>query len=140
MALYFANKAIITTNPKVSSVRNSNRILSILASKSRRAKNSKKPIKKHLLLTRYNPSRVSKSNMLSIKNVLKILRIKLVSVIPKNQSVLRASNQSKPVILNINANASKAYANTVKRLLKKKRPFRFIKKKKKSFLKRLFKK
>ncbi|EIH2085431.1 septum site-determining protein MinD [Escherichia coli] len=138
MALYFADEAIITTNPEVSSVRDSDRILGILASKSRRAENGEKPIKEHLLLTRYNPGRVSRGDMLSMEDVLEILRIKLVGVIPEDQSVLRASNQGEPVILDINADAGKAYADTVERLLGEERPFRFIEEEKKGFLKRLF--
>lgn len=93
MALYFADEAIITTNPEVSSVRDSDRILGILASKSRRAENGEDPIKEHLLLTRYNHGRVNKGDMLSMEDVLEILRIKLVGVIPEDQSVLRASNE-----------------------------------------------
>ncbi|EEC9357065.1 septum site-determining protein MinD [Escherichia coli] len=138
MALYFADEAIITTNPEVSSVRDSDRILGILASKSRRAENGEEPIKEHLLLTRYNPGRVSRGDMLSMEDVLEILRIKLVGVIPEDQSVLRASNQGEPVILDINAAAGKAYADTVERLLGEERPFRFIEEEKKGFLKRLF--
>ena len=138
MALYFAHEAIITTNPEVSSVRDSDRILGILASKSRRAENGEEPIKEHLLLTRYNPGRVSRGDMLSMEDVLEILRIKLVGVIPEDQSVLRASNQGEPVILDINADAGKAYADTVERLLGEERPFRFIEEEKKGFLKRLF--
>ena len=124
MALYFADEAIITTNPEVSSVRDSDRILGILESKSRRAENGEEPIKEHLLLTRYNPGRVSRGDMLSMEDVLEILRIKLVGVIPEDQSVLRASNQGEPVILDINADAGKAYADTVERLLGEERPFR----------------
>ncbi len=138
MALYFADEAIITTNPEVSSVRDSDRILGILASKSRRAENGEEPIKEHLLLTRYNPGRVSRGDMLSMEDVLEILRIELVGVIPEDQSVLRASNQGEPVILDINADAGKAYADTVERLLGEERPFRFIEEEKKGFLKRLF--
>ena len=133
MALYFADEAIITTNPEVSSVRDSDRILGILASKSRRAENGEEPIKEHLLLTRYNPGRVSRGDMLSMEDVLEILRIKLVGVIPEDQSVLRASNQGEPVILDINADAGKAYADTVERLLGEERPFRFIEEEKKGF-------
>jgi septum site-determining protein MinD len=138
MALYFADEAIITTNPEVSSVRDSDRILGILASKSRRAENGEDPIKEHLLLTRYNPGRVNKGDMLSMEDVLEILRIKLVGVIPEDQSVLRASNQGEPVILDTLADAGKAYADTVDRLLGEERPFRFIEEEKKGFLKRLF--
>lgn len=138
MALYFADEAIITTNPEVSSVRDSDRILGILSSKSRRAENGEDPIKEHLLLTRYNPGRVSRGDMLSMEDVLEILRIPLVGVIPEDQSVLRASNQGEPVILDAEADAGQAYADTVERLLGEDRPFRFIEEEKKGFLKRLF--
>ncbi|WP_313655676.1 septum site-determining protein MinD [Pantoea sp.] len=138
MALYFADEAIITTNPEVSSVRDSDRILGIISSKSRRAENSLEPVKEHLLLTRYNPGRVSRGDMLSMEDVLEILRIPLVGVIPEDQSVLRASNQGEPVILDGESDAGKAYADTVERLLGEVRPFRFIEEEKKGFLKRLF--
>ncbi|MDI6949665.1 septum site-determining protein MinD, partial [Serratia sp. Se-RSmG] len=126
MALYFADEAIITTNPEVSSVRDSDRILGILSSKSRRAEKGESPIKEHLLLTRYNPGRVSRGDMLSMEDVLEILRIPLVGVIPEDQSVLRASNQGEPVILDAESDAGKAYDDTVCRLLGEERPFRFI--------------
>ncbi|WP_300004242.1 septum site-determining protein MinD [uncultured Cedecea sp.] len=138
MALYFADEAIITTNPEVSSVRDSDRILGILSSKSLRAEKGEAPIKEHLLLTRYNPGRVSKGDMLSMEDVLEILRIPLVGVIPEDQSVLRASNQGEPVILDTESDAGKAYADTIERLLGEERPFRFIEEEKKGFLKRLF--
>ncbi|CAI0999319.1 septum site-determining protein MinD [Serratia liquefaciens] len=138
MALYFADEAIITTNPEVSSVRDSDRILGILSSKSRRAERGESPIKEHLLLTRYNPGRVSRGDMLSMEDVLEILRIPLVGVIPEDQSVLRASNQGEPVILDAESDAGKAYDDTVSRLLGEERPFRFIEEEKKGFLKRLF--
>ncbi|CUU24266.1 septum site-determining protein MinD [Duffyella gerundensis] len=138
MALYFADEAIITTNPEVSSVRDSDRILGIIASKSRRSENSQDPVKEHLLLTRYNPGRVNRGDMLSMEDVLEILRIPLAGVIPEDQSVLRASNQGEPVILDTESDAGKAYSDTVDRLLGEERPFRFIEEEKKGFLKRLF--
>ncbi|KLU15301.1 MULTISPECIES: septum site-determining protein MinD [Xenorhabdus] len=138
MALYFADEAIITTNPEVSSVRDSDRILGILASKSRRAEKGDESIKEHLLLTRYNPGRVNRGDMLSMEDVLEILCIPLLGVIPEDQSVLRSSNQGEPVILDKDSDAGKAYEDTVLRLLGEERPFRFIEEEKKGFLKRLF--
>jgi septum site-determining protein MinD len=137
MALYFADEAIITTNPEVSSVRDSDRISASSPQIPPRGK-WRRPIKEHLLLTRYNPGRVNKGDMLSMEDVLEILRINLVGVIPEDQSVLRASNQGEPVILDTMADAGKAYADTVERLLGEERPFRFIEEEKKGFLKRLF--
>lgn len=138
MALYFADEAIITTNPEVSSVRDSDRILGIIASKSRRAERGEEPIKEQLLLTRYNPGRVTHGDMLSMEDVLEILCIPLISVIPEDQSVLRSSNQGEPVILDPKSDAGKAYSDCVDRILGKNRPIRFIEEEKKGFLKRLF--
>ncbi|XBC40561.1 MAG: septum site-determining protein MinD [Buchnera aphidicola (Nurudea yanoniella)] len=138
LAIYFADEAIITTNPEISSIRDSDRILGIISSKSKRSENKCDPIKEHLLLTRYDPIRVSQGEMLSVKDVVDILRIPLIGVIPEDSSVLKSSNQGKSVILHKYSNAGKAYCDTVKRLLGKSTPFRFIKKERKSFLKRLF--
>lgn len=138
MALYFADEAVITTNPEISSVRDSDRILGILSSKSRRAEQGLEPIKEHLLLTRYSPARVARGDMLSVEDVVEILRIPLLGVIPESQAVLRASNQGEPVILDTESDAGQAYEDTVDRLLGQQKPFRFMEQEKKNFLKRLF--
>ncbi|OYW94183.1 MAG: septum site-determining protein MinD [Alishewanella sp. 32-51-5] len=138
MALYFADEAIVVTNPEVSSVRDSDRILGMLSSKSRRAEQGQDSIKEHLLLTRYNPERVLKGEMLSVEDVKEILAIELVGVIPESQAVLNASNSGQPVILDEESDAGQAYLDTVKRLLGETVPFRFLTVEKKGFIKRLF--
>lgn len=138
MALYFADEAIITTNPEVSSVRDSDRIIGIIASKSRRAVNNEIPVKEHLLITRYNLKRVNRGDMLNIKDIVEILGIPLIGVIPEDISVLRASNQGEPIILDRKSKAGKSYIDTVDRLLGEKLPIRFIDTEKQSFIKRLF--
>lgn len=137
MALYFADIAIVVTNPEVSSVRDSDRILGILQSKSRRAEQNLEPIKEHLLLTRYNPTRVEAGEMLSVNDVEEILAIPLLGVIPESEAVLKASNQGTPVILDEATTAGQAYSDAVDRLLGKDIPHRFLEAEKKSFLKRL---
>lgn len=137
MALYFADEAIVVTNPEVSSVRDSDRILGILQSKSRRAELNLEPIKEHLLLTRYNPARVEAGEMLSVNDVEEILAIPLLGVIPESEAVLKASNQGAPVILDETSPAGQAYGDAVDRLLGKDIPHRFLEAEKKSFLKRL---
>src|SRR5690554_4579277 len=92
MAMYYADEAIVVINPEVSSVRDSDRVLGILASKSRRAERGEEPIKEHLLLTRYSPQRVAAGEMLSVDDVKEILGIRLLGVIPESQAVLQASN------------------------------------------------
>jgi len=137
MALYFADIAIIVTNPEVSSVRDSDRILGILQSKSRRAEQNLEPIVEHLLLTRYNPVRVANGEMLSVSDVEDILAIPLLGVIPESEAVLKASNQGTPVILDEETQAGQAYGDAVDRLLGKDVPHRFLEQEKKGFFKRL---
>lgn len=138
MALYFADEAIITTNPEISSVRDSDRILGILASKSRRAELGLEPIKEHLLLTRYNPDRVALGEMLSVNDVIDILRVKLLGVIPEDKTVLTASNQGEPVILQKNSKAGMAYKDLVERILGNTVEHRFIENKRKGLFSRIF--
>ena len=139
MAMYYADSAIIVTNPEVSSVRDSDRILGILASKSQRAESGAEPIKEHLLLTRYSPARVESGDMLSIDDVMDILAVPLLGVIPESQAVLKASNSGTPVILDEQSDAGQAYGDAIARLLGEDRPLRFTKMQKQGLLKRLFK-
>jgi septum site-determining protein MinD len=136
--MYFADEAIVVTNPEVSSVRDSDRMLGLLASKSRRAERNEDPIKEHLLLTRYNPERVSKGEMLGVEDVKEILAVTLLGVIPESQAVLKASNQGVPVILDEQSDAGQAYSDAVDRLLGKDREHRFLDVQKKGFFERLF--
>lgn len=137
MALYFADSAIVVTNPEVSSVRDSDRILGILASKSRRAEQKMEPVKEHLLITRYSPKRVNTGDMLSLTDIQDILSVKLLGVIPESQAVLRASNSGVPVTLDKDSDAGQAYADAVGRFLGETIPLRFVSEKK-GLLKRLF--
>ncbi|MEE4678248.1 septum site-determining protein MinD [Pseudomonas alliivorans] len=138
LAMYFADEAIVVTNPEVSSVRDSDRMLGLLASKSRRAENGEDPIKEHLLLTRYNPERVSKGEMLGVEDVKEILAVTLLGVIPESQAVLKASNQGVPVILDDQSDAGQAYSDAVDRLLGKTVEHRFLDLRKKGLFERLF--
>lgn len=117
MALYYADEAIVTTNPEVSSVRDSDRIIGILNSKSRRAELDWEPVQAKLLLTRYIPGRVSRNEMLSVEDVQELLTIPLLGVIPESPDVLKASNAGNPIILNHESDAGLAYADAVERLL-----------------------
>jgi len=138
LAMYFADHAVVVVNPEVSSVRDSDRILGLLASKTRRAERGEKPITQHLLLTRYNPARVAIGEMLSVKDVFPILGISVVGVIPESENVLTASNNGIPVITDANSFAGQAYGDTVARILGEERPLRFIDVPKKGFLQRVF--
>ncbi|WP_026180185.1 septum site-determining protein MinD [Hahella ganghwensis] len=138
MALYYADEAIVVTNPEVSSVRDSDRILGILQSKSRRAEMGMDPVREHLLLTRYNPERVIKGEMLSVQDVEEILAVPLLGVIPESQAVLTASNQGIPVIHDDLSDAGQAYQDAVARLLGEEREHRFLDVQKKGFFSRVF--
>ncbi len=123
MALYFADEAIVVTNPEVSSVRDSDRILGVLASKSHRAESKGEPVKEHLLITRYSEARVKRGEMLAIEDVLEILSIPLIGVIPESPAVLNASNRGIPVTLDTLSDARTAYEHAVRRLLGESIPF-----------------
>jgi septum site-determining protein MinD len=138
MALYFADTAIVVTNPEVSSVRDSDRILGILSSKSKRAENKLEPIREYLLVTRYSPVRVARNEMLSVSDVVDILHIPLLGVIPESQAVLNASNNGIPVSLEKESDAGQAYLDVVARFLGENRPHRFITENKKGILGRIF--
>ncbi|GAA0831415.1 MAG: septum site-determining protein MinD [Cupriavidus sp.] len=137
MAMYFADEALIVTNPEVSSVRDSDRILGILASKTKRASEGD-PIKEHLLITRYNPKRVHGGEMLSLTDIQEILRIKLIGVVPESEAVLHASNQGTPAIHLEGTDVADAYADVVDRFLGKDKPLRFVDYQKPGLLSRIF--
>ncbi|HHJ40125.1 MAG: septum site-determining protein MinD [Methylothermaceae bacteria B42] len=130
LAMYYADDAIVCTNPEVSSVRDADRMIGILASKSRRAELGEVPVTEHLLLTRYSPERVKKGEMLSVDDVLEILALPLLGVIPESQAVLSASNEGIPVILDEKSDAGQAYQDAVSRYLGEELPHRFITEKK----------
>jgi len=132
-AIYHADRAIVVTNPEVSSVRDSDRIIGLLASKSRRAEEALAPVDVQLLLTRYSAERVEKGEMMTIEDVKEILSIPVLGVIPESESVLKASNTGTPVILDPESPAGRAYDDAVARFLGDQREFRFLKPERRSF-------
>ena len=138
MAMHFADEAILVTNPEVSSVRDSDRILGMLSSKTKRAIEGSEPIKEHLLITRYNPNRVQEGQMLSLDDIQDILRISLIGVIPESEAVLQASNQGLPAIHLKGTDASEAYKDVVARFLGEEKTLRFTEAVKPGFFQRIF--
>jgi len=137
LAMYFADQAIVVVNPEVSSVRDSDRILGLLASKTRKAENGER-VQENLLLTRYSPERVEKGDMLSIGDVEDILGLKVIGVIPESPEVLQSSNAGVPVILDDVSHAGQAYTDAVARILGQDVPLRFTTFEKKGFFSKLF--
>jgi len=138
MAMHYADEALVVTNPEVSSVRDSDRILGMLASKTQRAVDGKDPIKEHLLITRYNPSRVVGGQMLSVDDIQEILRIPLIGVIPESETVLNASNQGIPAIHMKGSAVAEAYKDVIRRFLGESREMRFTQASRPNLLQRLF--
>lgn len=137
LAMYFADRAVVVVNPEVSSVRDSDRILGLLASKTRKAENGER-VQEHLLLTRYSPERVAKGDMLSIDDVQEILGLNVIGVIPESPEVLSSSNAGVPVILDESSNAGMAYMDAVARILGEDKPLRFTTVEKKGFFSKMF--
>lgn len=138
LAMYFADEALVVTNPEVSSVRDSDRVLGILSSKARHAERGDTKIKEHLVLTRYNPTRVSKGEMLGVEDVKEILAIPLLGVIPESPTVLTSSNAGVPVIRDMVSDAGQAYDDLVLRFLGDDKPMRFLNEQKKGLFGKLF--
>jgi len=138
LAMYYADDAFVVTNPEVASVRDSDRMLGILSSKSKRAENGEEPIKEYLLLSRYDPKRVKLGEMLSVEDVQDILSLHLLGVIPESKSVLNASNSGVPVILDETSDAGQSYLDIVDRYLGEDKPHRFVDEEKKGLFGRLF--
>jgi septum site-determining protein MinD len=117
LAMHFADEALVVTNPEVSSVRDSDRIIGMLDSKTVKAERGER-VEKHVLITRYDQARASRGEMLSIEDILEILATPLLGIIPESQDVLRASNVGSPVTLNDAASApARAYTDAARRLM-----------------------
>lgn len=132
-AMYHADAALVVTNPEVSSVRDSDRVLGMLASRTRHAEKGDDPVKEYLVVTRYAPARVGKGEMLSLEDISDILAIELLGVVPESEAVLNASNSGMPVSLENESDAGLAYLDLVARYLGESVPMRFTEVKKSLF-------
>jgi septum site-determining protein MinD len=116
LAMRFADAAVIVTNPEVSSVRDSDRIIGLLDSKTEKAEKGQR-VDKHVLITRFDAQRAARGEMLNIADVLEILSTPLLGIIPESEEVLRASNLGAPVTINNAASAAaRAYLDAARRL------------------------
>jgi len=138
LAMYFADQAIVVTNPEVSSVRDSDRIIGVLASKTRRAEENREGVKEHLLLTRYDAARAERGEMLKVEDVQEILAIPVLGIVPESDTVLRASNTGTPVVLEEDSPAGQAYRDAVARFFGETVELKFVTPQKRSLLRRLF--
>jgi septum site-determining protein MinD len=116
LAMRFADVAVIVTNPEVSSVRDSDRIIGLLDAKTKKAENGER-IDKHLLITRYDAGRAERGEMLKTEDVLEILSVPLIGVVPESEEVLRSSNVGTPVtVLSPLSAPGRAYSDAARRL------------------------
>ncbi len=116
LAMRHADLAVVVTNPEVSSVRDSDRIIGLLDSKTVKAEKGER-MEKLLLLTRYDKARAGRGDMLNVDDVLEILSIPLLGIIPESEDVLRASNIGAPVtIANAQSAPARAYIDAARRL------------------------
>lgn len=139
MAMHFADAALVVTNPEVASVRDSDRILGMLDSKTKRAE-SGEPIEQHLIITRYSEKRVTQGDMLGIDDIKELLGIPLIGVVPESPTVLNASNKGLPVIVDPKSAAGQEYVEIVKRFIGRAPAYEGPAKKKKGLFKRMFRK
>ncbi|PVE24940.1 septum site-determining protein MinD [Microvirga sp. KLBC 81] len=116
LAMRHADMAVIVVNPEVSSVRDADRIIGMLDSKTEKAENGER-IEKHLLLTRYDAARAQRGDILKVQDVLEILSVPLLGIIPESKEVLRTSNIGEPVTIGSPDSApARAYLEAAARL------------------------
>src|SRR5215467_4867918 len=116
LAMRYADAAVVVTNPEVSSVRDSDRIIGLLDAKTEKAEKGQR-IDKHILITRYDPQRASRGEMLNIDDVINILSTPLLGIIPESEEVLHASNVGRPITHGNPTSASaRAYFEAAARL------------------------
>ncbi len=116
LAMRHADAAVLITNPEVSSVRDSDRVIGLLNAKTEKAEKGE-AVEKHLLITRYDAMRAAKGEMLRIEDVLEILSVPLLGVVPESEAVLRASNIGSPVTVSYaSSTAARAYHDAMRRL------------------------
>lgn len=138
LAMYHADEALIVTNPEVSSVRDSDRIIGILQSRTKKVEDGGS-VREHLVITRYNPQRAAEGEMMDYHTIAdEILRVPLIGIIPESNAVLEASNQGQPVIHFTDSAAGQCYEDIVSRFLGEDVPLRHLEVKKKGFFERLF--
>lgn len=138
LAMYYADDALVVTNPEVSAVRDADRMIGILSSKSRRVELGEEPIRQQLVISRYDPERADKGEMMTVRDVECLLALPLIGVIPESEAVLNASNEGVPVILDEESDAGQAYQDLIARYLGEEVPWRFLEPRRRGFLKRLF--
>ncbi|OOR93510.1 septum site-determining protein MinD [Moraxella caviae] len=138
LAMYHADEALIVTNPEISSVRDSDRVIGLLQSRTKKAEEGSS-VREHLIVTRYNPERAAQGEMMDLDTIAnEILRVPLIGVIPESNAVLEASNHGQPVIHYPESAAGQCYDDIVARFLGEERPLRHLDVKKKGFFQRLF--
>ena len=138
LAMYFADVAMVVTNPEISSVRDANIIIDLLGSSTRRGLEMAEPVKKHLLITRYDQERVASGQMMSIEDIQSVLSINLIGVVPEFKNILSASNQGRAAIHLEGTPVADAYTDLVDRFLGFKTPLRLHATPHRGYLKRLF--
>jgi septum site-determining protein MinD len=137
-AMYFADDAIICTNPELSSCRDSDKMVGFIDSKAKKAAELGGKVRQWLLITRYDPERVAAEESLSMQDIGDILGLPLIGVIPESKHVLTSSNMGQPVILGAKSDAAEAYKDMVDRFLGKEVELRFVHPKEKGFFSSFF--
>lgn len=123
----FADEAIVVVNPEVSSIRDADRAIGIVDSKSQKVQNNQE-VKKHLIINRINPEMIAKNEMLTTEDILEILAIKLLGKIPEDKKIVEASNSGVPVIYDKKSIAGEAYKRVAMRIAGKNVAFKDIEK------------
>lgn len=137
-AMFFADDAIITTNPELSSCRDSDKMVGFISARSKRSVEGQEPVNQMLLVNRYDPVRAAKDEMLNLEDMQELLGLNLIGVIPESKAVLTSTNLGSPVISLSEEPAAQAFDDCVARYLGEERPWRFTEPPPAGFFARLF--
>ncbi|HZK56262.1 MAG TPA: septum site-determining protein MinD [Desulfosporosinus sp.] len=107
-AIAGADWAIVVCTPEVSSIRDADRIISLLEAAGLR--NPK------LIINRLRPGMIKNGDMLNTSDILDILDVELIGAIPENESIIISTNQGEPAVMDKNSKAGEAYRYITRRI------------------------
>jgi len=102
-----ADEAIVICTPDVSAVRDADRVIGLLYSRS---------ITPKLIVNRIVPEMVERGDMLSHEDVMEVLSVDLIGLIPMDTQVVVSTNTGMPLVMKTESEAGQAFQRIAKRL------------------------
>jgi septum site-determining protein MinD len=106
-AIAGADEALVVATPEVSSIRDADRVVGLLAAQN---------IPTRLIVNRISAQLVKKGDMLSQADVIEILALELVGAVPLDEQVVASTNKGMPAVLEGKSSAAREFIRIAKRL------------------------